>query len=151
MKLEALLTYRATLKPGVEVGAMPGGTRTIFEVTGGDFEGAKLRGKLLTGGGDWLIIDDQGAGHLDVRATFETDDGAHLYVQYNGILVVNDKVTTALAGGADTQFGDTYFFNTPRFETGDERYAWLNRIVTVGEGRVLSGAVEYRVFQVLPD
>jgi hypothetical protein len=25
---------------------------------------------------------------------------------------------------------------TPRFETGDERYAWLNRIQAVGKGTV---------------
>jgi len=36
----------------------------------------------------------------------------------------------------------------PRFETGDPRYAWLNAVVAVAEGRVLPNAVEYRVFQV---
>jgi hypothetical protein len=39
----------------------------------------------------------------------------------------------------------------PRFETGDPRYAWMNSIVAVAEGRVLPGAVEYRVFQVVND
>ena len=32
------------------------------------------------------------------------------------------------------------------FETGDERYAWLNSVVAVAEGRVLPNAVEYRVY-----
>jgi hypothetical protein len=37
----------------------------------------------------------------------------------------------------------------PRFETGDPRYAWLNRVVAVAEGRVLPNAVEYRVYELV--
>jgi len=37
----------------------------------------------------------------------------------------------------------------PRFETGDPRYAWLNAIIAVGEGRAGPGWVEYRVYQVV--
>ena len=62
MKLEPLMTYHADLLPAVMVGAGPQGTRAIFEVTGGAFEGPRLRGKLLTGGGDWMLIDAQGMG-----------------------------------------------------------------------------------------
>jgi hypothetical protein len=40
---------------------------------------------------------------------------------------------------------------SPRFETGDPRYEWINRLVTVAEGRMLPNAVEYRVFQVVND
>jgi hypothetical protein len=147
MKLEPLMTYRADLKPPVEIGSGPFGTRSIFEVIGGTFEGPRLRGKLLTGGGDWLLIDPQGVGHLDVRGTFETHDQARVYVQYYGVLVLNEKVNAALAGGGETNYGDTYFVTQPRFETGDPRYAWLNHVVAVAEGRVLPGAVEYRVFE----
>ena len=146
-KLEYLMTYRADLKPPVDVGAGPAGARQIFDVTGGSFEGPTLRGKLLPSGADWLLMGSDGVGRLDVRGTFETDDGAHIYVQYHGILRINEAVQQALAQGRETQYGDSYFFTQPRFETGDERYAWLNSIVAVGEGRTLPGAVEYRVYQ----
>jgi hypothetical protein len=33
-----------------------------------------------------------------------------------------------LARGEAIEFGETYFMTTPRFETGDERYALLNGI-----------------------
>jgi len=56
-------------------------------------------------------------------------------------------VLAALGSGGETAFGDTYFMTQPRFETGDERYDWLNRVVAVAEGRVLPNAVEYRVYQ----
>ena len=150
-KLEYLMTYRGDLKPPVNVGAGPAGSRQIFDVTGGSLEGPRLKGRLLPSGADWMLIGPDGVGRLDVRGTFETDDGAHIYVQYHGILMLNDKVAQALAGGGELEYGDTYFFTAPRFETGDERYAWLNSMVTIGEGRLLPNAVEYRVYQVLND
>ena len=148
-KLEYLMTYRADLKAPVEVGAVPSGSRQIYDVTGGSFEGPRLKGKLLPSGGDWLLIGNDGVGRLDVRATFETTDGARIYMQYYGVVVINEKVSEALAEGRETQYGDTYFMTQPRFETGDPRYAWLNSTVAVSQGRVLPNAVEYRVYQVV--
>ncbi len=150
-RLEYLMTYRADLKAPVEIGAGPNGTRMIFDVTGGSFEGPKLKGKLLPSGGDWLLIGSDGVGQLDVRGTFETNDGARIYGQYYGRIVMTEKVTQALASGGGTEYGDTYFMTQPRFETGDERYAWLNSVVAVAEGRALPSAVEYRVYHVVND
>ncbi|MBL4708390.1 MAG: DUF3237 domain-containing protein, partial [Flavobacteriales bacterium] len=116
--------------------------------TGGTFEGEKLRGTLLPSGGDWILVDDQGVGHLDVRITLQTDDGALLYVQYYGVLEMTEAVMTAMAGGKPTEFGDIYFMTQPRVETADERYQWLNNIVAVAEGRVVESAVEYQVYEV---
>ncbi|MFQ5700188.1 MAG: DUF3237 domain-containing protein [Myxococcota bacterium] len=147
-KLELLLEYHADLKPPVAIGVGPLGNRQIFDVTGGTFEGPRLRGTIVPSGADWLLADANGVGRLDVRATFETHDGAFVYVQYYGIVVMNEKFTQALATGAPSSYGDIYFMIQPRFETGDPRYAWLNSVVAVGEGRVLPNAVEYRVFEV---
>ena len=149
MKLEHLVTYRADLKPPLEVGAGPFGTRSIFDVIGGTAEGPRLRGKLLPSGGDWLLVDANGTGYLDVRGTLETDDGALIYIHYHGVLELNEKVLSAAAEGQETDYGDTYFMTQPRFETGDPRYQWINRIVAVAEGRVLPNAVEYHVYQLV--
>ncbi|MCP4037275.1 MAG: DUF3237 domain-containing protein [bacterium] len=151
MKLELLMTYRADLKPPVEVGKGPFGTRSIFDVVGGRAEGPRIRGKLLPSGADWLLVDDAGTGRLDVRGTLEMDDGAHVYIYYHGVLEMNEKVLHAISKGEDTEYGDTYFMTQPRFETGDSRYEWLNRVVAVAEGRVLPNAVEYRVYQLMND
>lgn len=149
MKLEPLMTYRATLDQPVDVGAGPFGARAIYDVTGGEFQGPRLRGKILPSGGDWILLDSEGVGRLDVRATFETDDGARIYVQYPGVIVLDEALQRRIAAGEETDFGDTYFAIQPRFETGDPRYAWLNRVVAVAEGRALPSAVEYRVFEVV--
>ena len=146
MKLELLMTYHAKLKPAQTVGKGPYGNRQVAEVTGGSFEGPVLQGELLTCGGDWILIDDSGFGHLDVRATFKTHDGAYIYAQYGGVLEFNDKVSQAFANGTGTEYGDNYFMTQPRFETGDERYAWINNLVTVGEGRIIPNGVEYRLY-----
>jgi len=151
MKLEPLMTYRADLKAPVPVGTGPLGNRMIFDVIQGAVEGPRVSGKLLASGADWLLIDQAGIGRLDVRGTLETHDGAFIYMQYHGILEMNEKVTSAMVKGESLDYGDTYFMTAPRFETGDPRYEWINRLVTVAEGRMLPNAVEYRVFQVMND
>jgi uncharacterized protein DUF3237 len=148
MHLEYEFTYDATLREPVAVGPGPYGTRLVFEVTGGKFEGKRLRGTVLTGGGDWLLVGPDGWGRLDVRAQLMTDDGAAIYVAYYGILEMNEKVQAAAAAQNGTDFGEQYFRTAPRFETGDPRYTWLNHTLFVAEGRVLPRAVEYKVYRV---
>jgi len=148
LNLKPLMTMHADLNESVPVGVGPNGNRMIADVTGGYFEGEKLKGEVLASGADWVTIDSEGVGHLDVRIALRTDDGAHIYVQYFGVLIFNDKVNDSFAGIKPAEFGDTYFMTQPRFETGDERYKWLNRTVAVAEGRPLQNAVEYQVFEV---
>jgi hypothetical protein len=147
MNLEYEFTYVANLKAPVQIGNGPFGARSFHEVTGGSFEGKRIKGKVLSGGGDWILNGADGCGRLDVRIQFLTDDGAYIYGQYTGILQITEKVAKALAAGS-TDYGDHYFRTTPRFETGDPRYAWLNQTVFVGEGRVVQGGVEYKVYKV---
>jgi hypothetical protein len=151
MKLEYSFSFLATLKqPPVAVGPGPFGTRMFFEVDGGNIEGPDLNGRMLSGGGDWILIGVDGFGRLDVRAQMLTHDGAAIYAQYFGILEMNEAVMRQLADpSSSTDYADQYFRTTPRLETGDPRYAWLNQTVFVAEGRLpaLSG-VEYKVYRV---
>jgi hypothetical protein len=143
--LELLLEYYATLKAPAMIGAGPFGVRQIFDVTGGAFHGPRLRERLLPSGGDWLLIGADGIGRLDVRGTLETDDGALVYVSYFGILHLDEQVMQKLSGGGATEYGEIYFFTQPRFETGDPRYAWLNGVVAVAQGKIAPQRVDYRV------
>jgi hypothetical protein len=149
MKLEFEFTFAAALKAPVAIGAGPFGARSFHEVESGTVEGQRLNGKALTGGGDWLLIGADGWGQVDVRAQFLTDDGASIYGHYTGLLELNAKVGEAIGNGAGTDYGDHYFRTTPRFETGDPRYAWLNHNLFVAEGRVRPGGVEYKVYRVV--
>lgn len=149
MKLELEFTYTATLKPGVQMGAGPLGVRSYHEVTGGVIEGERIKGVVLTGGGDWMLMGQDGLGQVDVRAQMLTHDGAAIYAHYTGLLEFSPKVIEASTTGEGTDFADQYFRTTPRFETGDPRYAWLNRSLFISEGRIIPGGVAYRVYRVL--
>ena len=147
MKLVQEFTMSAAPKPPLPIGPGPVGTRMYYEVAGGEISGERLRGKVL-GGGEWALIGPDGFLRVDVRLQIETNDGAYLYVQYNGILELNDAVQAALASGTATGYGDQYFFTNPRIETGDARYAWVNTTFFIGEGHILPGpGVEYRVWR----
>jgi Protein of unknown function (DUF3237) len=84
MNLEYEFSFRANLKPGLPVGPGPFGNRLVVEVSGGDFEGTRLSGKVLSGGGDWLIVGADGLGRVDVRLQFVTADGAAVYSSTSG-------------------------------------------------------------------
>jgi hypothetical protein len=149
MELVQEMTYHLLLAPPQQIGIGPFGARLFAEVIGGEVSGARISGKVLRGGGDWAIAGSDGFSRLDVRAQFQTDDGAVIYVSYYGLLELNEAVQSAFATATETRFEDQYFRNSPRFETGDPRYAWLQQSLFVGEGRLYPGfAVEYQVYRV---
>ena len=147
---EFLFDADIALAPTLELGATPLGTRSVYSVTGGTFEGPTLRGTFLPGGADWLLTLANGASELDVRATMRTDDGALIYVSYRGVIDIPPGVAARLfsADGESVDPSEYYFRTTPRFETGSEKYAWLNKTVCVGIGRPAPGNVRYRIFAV---
>ena len=141
------MTYQSHLRPPMMIGG-PFGQRIYYEVTHGELKGPRIRGTWRSGG-DWLIVGSDGFTRIDARGQLETHDGAFIYVQYHGVLEMNGVLRRSLKDGRETQFEDQYYRITPRFETGDERYAWLNQAVFVGEGRLYpDAAVEYRVYRV---
>ena len=147
MNMVEEFTLKATLKEPMPIGAGPLGTRVLYEVTGGEATGERVRGRVL-GGGDWGLIANDGFLRLDVRLQVETWDGAYLYIQYLGLLELNEAVQTALSTGGSTDYDDQNFYINPRVETGDERYTWLNTTFLVAQGRILAGGgVEYRVLR----
>jgi hypothetical protein len=147
MKLTQEFLLKAALEPPMPIGQGPIGTRVYYGVAGGEITGERLNAKIL-GGGEWALIGPDGFIRVDVRLQAETHDGAFLYLQYTGLLDFNDSVQGALANGTGTEFDDQYFYTNPRFETGDERYAWLNTTFFVGRGHILPDAgVEYCVYR----
>lgn len=148
-----LCSYRADLTdPQQMIGKAHFGRRMIAVLTGGVVEGDRLRGRVMPGGGDWATIDETDTLRLDARVTFETHDGALIFLSYRGVLRPMTKVREfSLRGGPRTaeERAQVYFRTAPVFETGDPRYAWLNDIVTIGIGASIGGAVRYDVFEVL--
>ena len=55
MRSRPLMSVHLDTAATQNLGAGPHGTRVIFPITGGSFEGDRLRGKVLPGGADWTI------------------------------------------------------------------------------------------------
>ncbi len=154
VETEFLFEARVVLyNPPVDVGAGPEGHRKIYFVESGTFDGPKLRGRVIpNSGADWARVRSDGASHLDVRFCLETDDGAIIYAHWHGRFTTspeNLEYALDFAKPDDPQGADRYYFRTsPEFETGDERYAWLNNIVAVTKSRTGNGGVIHRVFAI---
>jgi len=149
MNSRPLMTVRITAAPPQKVGPVPHGTRLIVPVTGGDFEGPRLRGKILPGGGDWLLLRADGVLELDLRITLETDDHALIYMTFQGLRHGPPDVIAALGRGEVVDPARYYFRTVPRFETSAETYAFLNRIVTVGAGEARPDGAVHRIDEIL--
>ncbi len=132
------------------VGTVPAGYfRRTGIITGGSFEGERLRGTVLPGGGDWLLTRPDGVTHLDVRAMLQTDSGEVIYMTYTGRLKQPVDGPERLAAGQTLDEAELYFRTAAQFETAAARLLWLNDIVAVGIGHRRPTGPVYRVFELL--
>ena len=56
MDSRLLMTLQVVVMGAQKIGAAPHGTRVFVPIGSGDFEGPRLRGKVLPGGGDWTLL-----------------------------------------------------------------------------------------------
>jgi hypothetical protein len=148
LPVEHLFDMHVDLQPAQPI-PTPVGTRMTFITTGGVIDGPMLRGELLPGGGDWLVLGSDGAGRVDVRATLRTHDGALIHYESQGIIKIPADGLQRLAAGEVLPFDQTYVRTTPKFETSDERYAWLSEVVALGYNILSPNHIDYRIYRVL--
>ena len=133
-RLEPLCHVAVKIGAPQMIGAVLTGERRIIPITGGRFEGVKMRGEILSGGADWQIVAADGTALLEARYTLKTDDGALIYVKNSGFRHGPPEVLAAIARGEQVDPTKYYFRAAPTFETGDKKYSWLNRIICVCSG-----------------
>jgi Protein of unknown function (DUF3237) len=136
MRTRPLITVRLSPASTQNVGAGPHGIGVTFPITGGSFDGDRLHGKVLPGGDDWTVKRPDGVIELNMRVTMETHDGALVYMTFDGIR-------------DDEAPGAPYFRTLPRFETGDPRYLFLNRLLAVGTGELRGDAAVHVIEELL--
>ena len=131
IRTEYLMTYLAPLAAPVAVDA----SLLVYNVKpGGWVKGPKITGKFISPGGDWLRVMPSGVSRLDVRAVIETDDGAFIYIAYNGIAQHSPESAERLAKGEVLTADDMpYFVTAPTFQTSSDKYAWLNAVQAIGK------------------
>jgi hypothetical protein len=150
LELRTTHLFTITLAVGTiqNLGRTPLGERRVAAVSGGKFEGPKLNGTVMEGGSDWILIRPD-AMQLDVRLTLRTDDGALIGMTYRGYRHGPADVLDRLNRGEPVDPASYYFRVAPLFETGAEKYAWLNRVVAVATGHRLPDGPVYDVYEVL--
>jgi hypothetical protein len=130
--VEHILSFEvATMAPLLVPGA-PHGTRGIIGVTGGTFEGPRLKGTVVPPSGDWFTVRPSGALKIDVRLALLTDDQTPILLTYNGVGIrAEEQMVIRVAAS---------------FEAPEGPYAWLNDLQAIGYGSLGDGSVRYEIF-----
>ncbi len=130
LELVPLCQVDITLTDPILVGEGALGLRMILEVASGTVTGDRLHGSMMGhASADWVLMHGT-IGALDVRVTFQTDDGAIILASYRG------RTDLSPEGGG-------VIYVAPTFETGDERYAWLNTVQGAGKGTLDGTSLRY--------
>ncbi len=145
-RFELLYDMKVQLEPPQMIGQTPQGNRQVFYVRSGTFEGPRMKGEVLPGGGDWFLLRPDNVGELDVRGTLKTDDGALIYVVYRGIFSASPEAWEKIYKGEPVDRDEYYYYSAPIFQTSAPDYLWLNRLLAVCIGSPIPGGVSYRVF-----
>ena len=148
IKTEFLFTIALEVQ-GFTLGETPYGSRRIFRFDSGKFEGPKLKGTVLPGGGGTALTRHDDVMEIEARLTLVTDDNEKIYVTWKGLRHGPKEVIDRVNRGETVDPGTYYFRTTPYFETGSQKYAWLNRICSIATGSRNASGRTIQVFQVL--
>ncbi|KAM0449326.1 hypothetical protein ACHAO4_007673 [Trichoderma viride] len=113
--LKFLYHLNSTLGEPVSFGPGPSGTKLSIPILGGTVEGPNICGEIMDVGADWGTIDANGTFRADARYQLRTNDSADIFIHVTGPTQPNGQV-----------------LNHITFETGSDKYFWLNNIVAVG-------------------
>ena len=123
-QLEFAMQLKVTIGEAYSCGETQHGERIIIPITGGTFEGPKLKGTILNGGADYQLVN-KALNRTELEAIYciKTDDGINIHVRNKGII----------ATGKDEQGNPSFYFKcSPQFEApADSKYAWLNNAIFV--------------------
>jgi hypothetical protein len=142
---EYLMTLYAPLDAGQEIDS----SLEVNNVRpGGWVKGPRINGTLLAPAGDWARALPSGVSRLDVRATIKTDDGALIFISYNGVYKSSEETEARAAKGEVLTSKDIYFVIAPTMQTSAKKYDWLNAVQCIGKmvSYKNDSYVEYDIF-----
>lgn len=144
------LTYTVTTTQPTEPSeGSPLGARQYWQVSEATLRGERITASLAATGVDWMGVSPDGFWRPDVRAQFLTDDGAVVFLHYTGLVQHTAAFSEAAEADRPTDWADQYMRLAIQFDTGAEKYRWLNTSLFVAEGRLLgTGRIEYAVHRV---
>ena len=122
-KLAFALQLKVTLGEVFSIENTQHGRRTVIPITGGTFEGPRIKGTIINGGADYQLANADGRTELEAIYCIKTDDGVYIHVRNRGIIY----------GGKDADGNPSFYFRAaPQFEApADGKYGWLNNALFV--------------------
>lgn len=121
---ELIMELKVDCPERLEVGANDYGYLRAIMISGGSFEGEKLRGEVVPGGADWNMgfggdsVDTVTSVEVFAKYLLKTDDGCYIAIEnlgYKSKVKENSVIAT-----------------TPSFHAPRGKYEWLNYGVYVG-------------------
>ncbi|KAF1810947.1 hypothetical protein P152DRAFT_438613 [Eremomyces bilateralis CBS 781.70] len=131
--LKFLYTAFVLCTPDIAAGQGPGpaGIRKTIPIVGGNVTGPLINGNIADVGADWGMVDPlTGVFSADTRYNVVTDDGAVIFLRTSGPTI-----------------GSNLHLRV-QFETGSEKYYWLNEIITIGVLTPISVTAEELVLRI---
>ena len=144
-----LYHFTAPFGPQQMIGRTPHGMRIFSPTIGGSFDGPQLKGEILPGGGDWLLIRPDGVAEMNIREIACTNDQQMIYVSATGLIVATPEIFQQWQQGQLVDPSRYSMRSVYVFETSAEQYAWLNRIVAVGVYTRTPTGIEGDVYQIV--
>lgn len=139
--LSYAFTLWVNLAEPYDCGTTFAGDRRFIPISGGTFEGPKIRGEIMSGGGDWNAVRADGVVHVYARYTLKTEDGTLITITNEGhgranpremkAVFANDFETAKKENGGQKWYTKTW----PRFEVENGPHDWLNKTCFVGDLR----------------
>jgi hypothetical protein len=120
----------------------------VIGITGGEFDGPLLSGKVLPGGADWQVVHEDGTATIDTRYTLECHDGALISVATRGCRRGPREVLERIAQGEPVDPSEYYFRVSIQYETSAPEHEWLNWVVAVASAVRLRDQVVYDAYVV---
>lgn len=115
-KTEFVYEAHVTIGQLVEVGETAAGIRRYIPITGGRFEGPRLKGTVLPGGADWQTERTDGVIELDALYSMRCDDGTVIIVRNRGVISESGK----------------YLMTAPSFVVPEGPHDWLDDYQYIG-------------------
>lgn len=149
VELEKLFYLEAKLHPDIIIGDVGRGNLIVCPIKGGFFKGEKLSGEILDFGADWNLMYSNYLNVVDTRYLLKTDDGAIISLTTNGRAAIEPEMDAAIERGEYVDPKSYYFRQHLFFETGAEKYKWMNGIIAFAViGCMPTGEICYNAYMV---
>jgi hypothetical protein len=136
-QLTLTLEIRAEVGEPIQVGENAGVQRRVVPIIGGTFEGRgelRVKGRIVSGGADFQMIQPDGLTIADARYVLETDRGQTIQVANRGLRHAAPEIIKKLLAGESVDPSLVYFRTTPVFETAAADLQVLVRSIFIGIG-----------------